>query len=248
MSWANRVGIFVDLENGNLLFPWEYSLQWNTDVETAALIYKSEHIYVYYCDQAKIEQQLHDQSLGKLWKLGSDDKFDISNCSFPGGSTFWVEGKDFTNGTTRIALRGVEVIDKNGKVVLCVSNKEYEVQATDEHIERLKRLSSALVKALQNIDTPRDLVAGADISGLMRGLGWFYFLCAVVAGFVVLTQFGEITVSNPYGLDRKISNPLAISYAIGLWASGLLSIVILHFFAALNDNLRALTKKLVHTD
>jgi hypothetical protein len=227
MSWANRVGIFVDLENGNLLFPWEYSLQWNTDVETAALIYKSEHIYVYYCDQAKIEQQLHDQSLGKLWKLGSDDKFDI---------------------TTRIALRGVEVIDKNGKVVLCVSNKEYEVQATDEHIERLKRLSSALVKALQNIDTPRDLVAGADISGLMRGLGWFYFLCAVVAGFVVLTQFGEITVSNPYGLDRKISNPLAISYAIGLWASGLLSIVILHFFAALNDNLRALTKKLVHTD
>jgi len=229
--WQHRKGIWVNDQNGDLLFPWEYKLDWDAS-RNKGTIFSSEHNvkFQFNCD-ARLANRLHDKANVEFdYQLAENHSITLVNSGFPGGDEFKVHRGNLTNGVTTLFLPYVEIGEMDAKAHIRINGNIVDIRTDDVSFKKLMRLREALTLLLSTISVQKPVSVGSEPAYILRILAWFYFIGAALVAVVFLTF-------------SPLNNLFGIYIGIALLVSAFFGLIVCYLFAAISDNIRILADK-----
>jgi len=231
--WQHRKGIWINDQTGDLLFPWEYELEWDASRNKGQITSSQHNIQFKFVCDAKLAHRLLDKANEDFdYQLATDHVITLVNTDFPGGDQFKVQRGSLTNGVTTLALPYLEVEKRADKTRFRINGKPIDVQTDDASFKKLLRLKETLSAIYSTMTIQKPAAVGSESASLLRVFAWVYFFAALMSSLVCFT-------------NKSFNSIVGVGFGIGVLISAFLLLTVCYVLAAISDNVRVMADKVL---
>lgn len=209
MSWIINNGLLIHGHNGAVLYPWEYSLQWDIANKVVNVVGNDNAVITSCYDDETSYQQLTDwQKQGECWQ---GLELEIDSEILPGDSKYRLNQAELTNGVVCLKLAKCKLTDIDDEHFgLTCNGVRYLVKNEGEVKQHLTKLINVFTSILDGVSPVSQMGDAPGSSDFLRAIAWIYCILSIGAGL----YFGSKLDAVGIGFGVAAGGVILLSFAL----------------------------------